>query len=138
MTLNYTLATLNAALTTTGGILLLVGWYFIKRGARQNHQRAMVAATVVQGLFLVSYLARIAIGGTTVYEGTGLARTIYLIILATHVLLAMVQLPFIVLTLWRAYKGEFALHRKVARVTLPMWLYVSFTGPIVYLMLHWK
>lgn len=136
MDLNMMLATTNAVLTGTGGLLLLLGWYYIRNRQQRKHMWAMIGATVVQGLFLISYLSRIAIGGTTQFQGTGFVRWIYLFVLVSHVLLAMVQLPFIAMALWRAYKGRFAAHKRVARITLPMWLYVSFTGPIVYWMLH--
>lgn len=136
MDLNLTLATTNAVLTTTGGIFLLIGWYFIKQKEQAKHQKAMLAATITQGLFLISYLARILIGGTTPFPHEGVLRTIYFFVLVTHVALAAIQLPFIILVLWRAFRGQFALHRRVARYTLPMWLYVSFTGPVVYWMLH--
>jgi uncharacterized membrane protein YozB (DUF420 family) len=137
MDLNMTLATTNAVLTTLSGVLLLVGYYFIRTGRRRRpHMWAMIGATACQGLFLISYLTRIYIGGTTAFQGTGIVRTVYFLVLSSHVLLAIAALPFILLTLWRAYRGQFGLHRRVARPTFWIWLYVSSTGPVVYWMLH--
>ena len=98
----------------------------------------MIAALVSSSLFLISYLYYHYHAGATRFAGTGAARLIYFIILTTHTILAAVIVPFVIVTATRALRGQFDRHRRVARWTLPMWLYVSVTGVIVYLMLyHW-
>jgi putative membrane protein len=132
------LPTLNAMLNATSGILLTVGYLFIRRRNVQAHRACMIAALTSSSLFLISYLYYHYHAGTTRFAGTGAARLIYLIILTTHTILAAVIVPFVIVTVTRALRGQFARHLKVARWTLPMWLYVSVTGVIVYLMLyHW-
>ena len=132
------LPTLNAMLNATSGLLLTVGFVFIRRRNIRAHRACMIAALVSSSLFLVSYLTYHYHAGTTRFAGTGVARTIYFIILTTHTILAAVIVPFVLVTATRALRGQFDRHRRVARWTLPMWLYVSVTGVIVYLMLyHW-
>lgn len=130
------LPTVNALLNTTAALCLLAGWRFIRRGERENHKRAMLAATTVSALFLVSYLTYHFQAGTTRFAGPPPWRAIYLGILGTHTVLAAI-LPFlVVVTLLRGLRGQFDRHRRVARWTLPIWLYVSVTGVVVYLMLY--
>ncbi|HZH29270.1 MAG TPA: DUF420 domain-containing protein [Pyrinomonadaceae bacterium] len=126
----------NALLNTTSGLLLLAGFYFISRRRVTAHLRCMTAAFVVSCIFLVSYLVYHYQHGDTKFTGEGFIRPVYLTILATHVILAIVIVPLILVTLWRAWRGDFGRHRRIARWTFPLWLYVSATGVVVYLMLY--
>jgi uncharacterized membrane protein YozB (DUF420 family) len=128
------LPTLNAVLNSTATVLLLRGWWLIRHGRRDSHRNAMLAAFAASILFLTSYLIYHAQVGSVPY--TGPARPLYLGILLTHVVLAAVVPILALITLYRAWKGRFAHHQKIARITLPLWLYVSVTGVIVYLMLY--
>ena len=132
----HDLPTLNAFLNATSATLLLFGWTLIRRGARDAHRRVMTAAFGCSTLFLVSYLAYHAQVGSVRFPGTGAARTLYLGILLTHTVLAAVVAPMAVTTFVLAWKGRFEKHRRLARWTLPIWLYVSVTGVVVYLMLY--
>ncbi len=135
--MDYTLLpTVNATLNGTATILLLAGYRQIKAGRKEQHKTAMLAAFAASILFLTSYLIYHAKVGSVAYPGTGLIRTVYLGILISHVILAAVVPALALMTLYRAWKGRFAHHAKIARITLPIWLYVSVTGVIVYLMLY--
>lgn len=127
---------LNACLNATSAILLFSGWRFIKAHNVAAHRACQIAALVVSLLFLVSYLTYHYNHGTTRFQGTGLARPIYFTILTSHTILAIVIVPLVALTFFRAVRADFARHRRIARITLPLWLYVSVTGVIVYLMLY--
>ena len=127
---------LNACLNGTSALLLLSGYSFIRARNVVAHRACQVAALVVSLLFLTSYLFYHYNHGTTRFQGTGLARPIYFTILTTHTILAMVIVPLVVLTFYRAFRQDFVRHRRIARITLPLWLYVSITGVIVYLMLY--
>ncbi len=127
---------LNAILNSTSATLLVTGWVMIRSRRILAHRICMVSAFLTSTLFLVSYLYYHYLHGSTRFQGTGGIRTLYLTILGTHTVLAVVILPLILLTFARAMKGEFAAHRRVARWTLPLWLYVSVTGVVVYLMLY--
>lgn len=126
----------NASINTVVALLLIAGLVLIKQGRRDAHRNVMVAAIVLSGLFLASYLTYHYLHGSTKFQGQGAIRPVYFTILLTHTVLAVVNLPFIVVTVWRAYKGQFAKHRKVAKYTYWVWLYVAITGPIVYLLLY--
>jgi uncharacterized membrane protein YozB (DUF420 family) len=130
------LPTLNALLNATATILLLAGYHAIRRREVSTHRACMVAAVVVSGLFLASYLVYHYHAGSRPYTGTGPLRALYFLILITHVVLAIVNLPMVIATLVRALRGRFDRHRAIARWTLPLWLYVSVTGVLVYLMLY--
>ena len=130
------LPTLNAVLNTTSAVLLLAGYRFIRTGRVEAHRRAMLGAFTVSCLFLVSYLYYHAQVGSVHYQGTGLLRGIYLAILASHSLLAAAAAPMAAVTLWRGLKDRRESHRALARWTLPVWVYVSVTGVVVYLMLY--
>ena len=130
------LPTLNAMLNATSGILLTIGYVFIRRRHIQAHHTCMLAALTSSSLFLISYLYYHYHVGATRFAGTGAARVIYFTILITHTILAVVIVPFVIVTVTRALRGQFDRHRRIARWTLPMWLYVSVTGVIVYLMLY--
>ncbi len=127
---------LNTAIIGVSGIALLVGFYFIKRGNVAYHKRSMLTATGFAGLFLVVYGIRWALLGSKPFEGEGWVRTLYLGILLSHMALAVGIVPLVLLTLRRALRGEFSGHKRLARVTLPVWLYVVITGWIVYAFLY--
>lgn len=130
------LPTLNAILNSTSAILLLTGWRLIKQKRIDAHRACMIGALIASTLFLISYLYYHYHHGSTRFAGTGALRAIYLTILLTHTVLAAGILPLILVTVARALKQNFAAHRKVARWTMPLWLYVSVTGVVVYLMLY--
>lgn len=130
------LPTVNALLNGTAASLLVAGFLLIRAGRREAHRRAMTAAFACSVLFLVSYLVYHFEAGSVRFRGTGSVRTVYLTILLTHTVLAAI-VPFLaVTTLVLARKGRFEAHRRLARVTLPVWLYVSVTGVVIYLMLY--
>lgn len=127
---------LNALLNATAAILLLIAFVHIKRGRIDAHRRVMLMAFAVSGLFLTSYVIYHANIGSKPYPGVGIMRTIYFAILIPHVILAAVVLPLALVTLSRGLKMDVARHRKIAKITLPIWMFVSVTGVIVYLMLY--
>jgi uncharacterized membrane protein YozB (DUF420 family) len=129
------LPTVNATLNLMAFFLLLCGYYFIRNGRVTNHARCMVSAFCVSILFLASYLTYRVLGEDKKFGGQGWIRPVYFVILATHVVLAA-TVPFLAsYTLYQAARGRFAKHRKIARVTFPIWVYVSVTGVLVYLLL---
>jgi uncharacterized membrane protein YozB (DUF420 family) len=130
------LPTLNAALNATSALLLLAGWLLIRRGRIEAHRRAMLAAVASSTLFLVSYLVYHAQVGSVRFQGQGPIRAVYFAILITHTLLAAAIVPLVLVTLVRALKARFDRHRSLARVTLPIWSYVSVTGVVIYWMLY--
>jgi uncharacterized membrane protein YozB (DUF420 family) len=130
------LPTLNALLNTTSAVLLVAGYRFIRQGRRDAHKKAMTAALAVSALFLASYLVYHAQVGSVKFQKTGWIRPVYFSILISHTILAACVAPMALVTVWRAWKGRFDRHRRLARITLPLWLYVSVTGVIVYLMLY--
>jgi len=130
------LPTLNALLNGTSAALLVTGWLLIRAGRRDAHRRAMTAAFACSVLFLVSYLTYHAQMGSVRFTGRGSVRTVYLAILLTHTVLAAAVAPLAVTAFLLARKGRFETHRKLARWTLPLWLYVSVTGVVVYVMLY--
>jgi uncharacterized membrane protein YozB (DUF420 family) len=127
---------LNAILNTTSATLLLVGHRSIKKGRRASHRKYMIAAFVASTLFLVSYLAYHYVHGSQHFQGEGLVRPVYFLILGTHTICAALIVPLVIVTLRRGLKSDFARHKGIARWTYPIWLYVSVTGVIVYLMLY--
>lgn len=127
---------LNASLNATSAVLLLLGWRFIRRRAVAAHRACMVAATIVSLLFLGCYLYYHAHAGTTRFVGPAPARLIYLIILVSHTILAMLLPVLVPITLVLGSRGRFEKHRRIARWTFPIWLYVSVTGVVVYVMLY--
>ncbi len=127
--------TANAALNFLSAILILLGLYFIKCGQREYHKKCMVTAFGFSVLFLVLYIIRYASTGPTPY--TGPARSLYLSVLWTHTPLAALTPIFVLVTLRRALRGDFVQHKKIARLTFPIWLYVSVTGLVIYIMLHY-
>ena len=137
MTVSFTdLPAANAILNGTAATLLVAGFLLIRSGRREAHRRVMTSAFACSVLFLASYLVYHAGVGSVRFRGTGLVRTVYLSILLTHTVLAA-AVPFLaVATLVLARRERFESHRRLARVTLPIWLYVSVTGVVIYLMLY--
>lgn len=127
---------LNALLNTTSAILLVMGYRFIRQGRINAHRNCQVSAFITSVLFLTSYLTYHYYHGDTKFLGQGIIRPFYFIVLITHIVLAIVIVPLVLVTLYRAARGDFLRHRRIARWTLPIWLYVSVTGVIVYLMLY--
>lgn len=130
------LPTLNACLNAASGLLLTGGFWAILRRRRTLHHRLMLSAVGSSALFLVSYLYYHAQVGATRFAGQGLVRPVYLAILVTHTILAAAVLPLVAVTLVHAMRSRFREHRRTARVSLPVWLYVSVTGVAVYLLLY--
>jgi putative membrane protein len=126
---------LNAIINSLVSILLVTGLYFIKNKNRRAHRFCMLSAFSLSALFLISYVVYHSAAADTKYGGVGFIRYVYFFILITHILLATIILPFILVTVSRALTERFDKHRKIARITFPMWLYVSVTGVIVYLMI---
>ncbi len=130
------LPTLNALLNTASAILLVTGYRLIRQGRRDAHRNVMTAALIVSAAFLASYLLYHAQVGSVKFQKTGWIRPVYFSILISHTILAACVAPMALVTVWRAWKGRFDRHRRLARITLPLWLYVSVTGVLVYLMLY--
>lgn len=126
---------LNACINATVSFLLVAGILFIRKGHRQWHRACMIGAFGLSALFLVSYVIYHSSAETTHFEGEGLIKILYFSILFSHILLAAIILPFILITLSRALSRRFDKHKKIARITFPLWLYVSVTGVVVYLMI---
>jgi putative membrane protein len=127
---------LNAALIVVSGMCLVIGYVCIRSGRVMWHRRSMLTASVFAALFLVVYVARYVVLGTKIYPGEGVSRAIYLAILISHTTIAVAVAPLAFVTLRRALRGRFALHRKIARITLPLWIYTAVTGWIVYMLLY--
>ena len=130
------LPALNAALNATSAVLLTTGWFLIRARRIQAHRRCMLAAFTTSSLFLISYVVYHAQVGSKPFPGTGVARVVYFSILIPHVVLAAAVLPMAIVTLTRGLKRQDARHRPIARWTLPIWLFVSVTGVVVYVMLY--
>jgi uncharacterized membrane protein YozB (DUF420 family) len=130
------LPALNATLNGVAALFLLAGYAFIKRRQIGAHRACMLSACAASALFLVSYVIYHANAGSKPFPGTGGARVVYFVILITHVVLAAVILPMAIVTLSRALRKRFDLHVRLARWTLPIWLYVSVTGVVIYGMLY--
>ena len=130
------LPTLNAVLNAAAAVLLTAGYGLVRSGRRRAHRNAMIAAFVVSCVFLVSYLVYHYSAGTVRFRGTGAVRTMYLSILATHTVLAATVPPLAVISLARGLRARYDAHRRISRWTLPVWLYVSVTGVVVYWMLY--
>jgi uncharacterized membrane protein YozB (DUF420 family) len=130
------LPAINATLNGVAALLLLAGYREIRRGRMARHRAAMIAACAASTLFLVSYVVYHAQAGSRPFTGTGPVRIVYFAILISHVILAAAILPLALVTLLRALRGQFVRHAALARWTLPIWLYVSVTGVLVYFMLY--
>lgn len=130
------LPSVNATLNTISACFLILGYILIKKRLVLAHKAAMLSACGTSALFLISYLYYHYHHGSTKFLGQGFIRAVYFTILISHTILAAVIVPLILMTLFRAFKGDLTRHAKIARVTLPLWLYVSVTGVIVYWMLY--
>ena len=130
-----TLPALNALLNGASAVLLSAGWFFVRRRRIAAHRSCMLGAFSVSVLFLVSYVVYHALSGSRAFTGTGAARWIYVPLLLSHIVLAAAMVPFVLTTLYRALGGDYVRHAWLARRTLPVWLYVSVTGVVVYWML---
>ncbi len=130
------LPAVNAMLNATAAVLLVTGFVLIRSGRKRAHRRVMIAAFIASSLFLAGYLVYHAHAGTVHFRGTGPVRAVYFAILLTHTVLAAAVPPLAVVTLWRGLGGRFDRHRRIARWTLPVWLYVSVTGVVIYWMLY--
>jgi uncharacterized membrane protein YozB (DUF420 family) len=130
------LPALNAGLNAASALLLALGWFLIRSGRREAHKRAMLAALACSTLFLTSYLVYHARVGSVRFRGQGTVRLVYFTILISHTVLAVTVVPLALVTLVRALQARFDRHRRIARVTLPIWGYVSVTGVVVYWMLY--
>ncbi|MBM3807859.1 MAG: DUF420 domain-containing protein [Acidimicrobiia bacterium] len=130
------LPALNATLNLISTCLLVTGWVLIKRGERQKHRYCMIGALIVSALFLTSYVIYHWQVGSVPFTGTGWIRVVYFSVLIPHVTLAAAIVPPVLITASRGLSAKYDSHRRIARWTLPLWLYVSVTGVIVYLMLY--
>jgi len=130
------LPALNAALNGVASLFLLGGYAFIRRRKIEAHRACMLAAVAASALFLVSYVIYHANAGSRPFPGTGPVRAVYFLILITHIVLAAAIVPMVLVTLSRALKRRFDRHAAIARRTLPIWLYVSVTGVVIYVMLY--
>lgn len=130
------LAPVNAGLNLTATVALTAGWVLIRRGRRDAHKRAMLTAVGASTLFLVFYVTRFYLTGTHEFAGEGIARTIYLSILFSHMVLAVIVVPLVLRLLYLAFQEREDEHRRLARWTFPVWMYVSVTGIVVYLLLY--
>ena len=130
------LPAVNASLNALATVLLATGWVLISQGKVEQHRRCMLAAFATSSLFLASYLVYHFNVGSIAFTGQGPMRILYFTILISHIVLAIVILPMALITLARALRTQFDAHRRIARWTLPLWLYVSITGVIVYIMLY--
>ena len=131
------LPALNASLNATSAVLLTIGWFLIRARRIRAHRRMMITACVTSTLFLISYVTYHAQIGSKPFPGTGPIRIVYFSILIPHVVLAATVVPLAVVTLLRGLRRDDVRHRRIARITLPLWLFVSVTGVIVYAMLYW-
>ena len=130
------LPAVNAGLNSTAAALLLAGWIAIRSGKRRVHQYLMVSAFAASALFLVSYVIYHYAHGDTRYAGEGAMRTVYFVVLISHVVLSMAVVPMALSAFYFAWKKRFATHKKVTRLLAPIWLYVSVTGVVIYFMLR--
>jgi putative membrane protein len=130
------LPTVNALLNTTSAVLLILGGIFIWQRKIAAHRTCMLGAVAVSAVFLASYIYYHFNVGSVRFTGQGWARPVYFTILLTHTVLAVAVLPLVLVTVWRALRGSFDKHKRVARWTYPIWMYVSVTGVVIYLMLY--
>lgn len=136
MSLADVLPTVNATLNGVSAALVVLGFRAIRQGRRERHRALMLAAVGSSTLFLAGYVTRIALTGTHRFPGEGALRVAYLAVLGSHTVLAALAAPLVLGTLYLALSARFPAHRRIARATLPVWLYVSVTGVVVYVMLY--
>jgi len=130
------LPALNAALIVISGVCLIIGYICIRSKKVVWHRRSMLTASVFAALFLIVYVTRYLVLGSRIYPGDGVSRVVYLIILISHTTIAIAVAPLAFVTLRRALTGRFQKHRKIARITLPLWIYTALTGWVVYMLLY--
>ena len=130
------LAAVNASLNATSALALLAGWVLIRRRRAHAHRRAMLTAVAASAVFLIFYVTRVALTGTHEFAGEGVARVVYLSVLFSHMVLAVLVLPFVLRLLWLVRARRFHDHARLARWVFPVWAYVSVTGLVVYLLLY--
>lgn len=130
------LPSVNAFLNSTSAILLIIGHRYIKQGDRVRHKQCMVAAFLISCLFLLLYLTYHYFHGSTRFLGEGWVRPVYFTILTSHTILAAMVVPLVIITLRRGLRNDITRHVRIARWTYPIWLYVSVTGVVIYLMLY--
>jgi putative membrane protein len=131
----HVFAKINAIINSCVSVLLIAAFFAVKNKQYVRHKNLMLGAMFLSILFLVSYIAHHLLAGDTKFGGEGAIRYIYFVILITHIFLAAIILPFILFTAYRSLTGEFEKHKKLARYTFPLWLYVSITGVVVYLLI---
>jgi putative membrane protein len=131
----HVFAQVNGLINSVVSFLLLVGLLSVKRGRYELHKKVMIAAMILSILFLVSYILHHLLSDSTSYGGEGIMKTVYYFILISHIILAGVIMPFVLFTAYRALTAEWPRHKKLAKITWPIWFYVSVTGVIVYLMI---
>jgi len=130
------LPAVNAMLIFSSGLFILSGVRAIRRGEREVHRLRMLTATGLASLFLVIYVTRVALGGLTTFPGPYFVKVLYLTILFSHLTVAILSLPLILTTIYRALTANYPAHKRLARFAYPMWVFVSFTGVLVYVLLH--
>ena len=130
------LAMVNASLNAASATALITGFVFIRRKVVDSHRRAMLTAVGASALFLVFYVTRVLLTGTHEFAGEGMARVVYLTILGTHMVLAVLVFPFVLRLLWLVRAERFDEHKRLARFVFPVWAYVSVTGLLVYILLY--
>lgn len=131
----HVFAAANAVINSVIAVLLVVALILVKQKSYEWHKKTMMAALVLSVLFLVSYIAHHLLAGDTRFGGEGGIKVFYYVILISHIFLAAIILPFILFTAYRGLTGEYAMHKKIARITWPIWFYVALTGPLVYFMI---
>jgi putative membrane protein len=136
MTWESLLPPFNTALILISGLALLTGFFFIKRKNIPAHRLSMLTATLFAGLFLIVYVIRWTLLGSKEFGGEGLVKTVYYLVLITHIILAIGIVPLVIITLRRALQSNFTQHKKIAKVTFPIWLYVALSGWAVFWMLY--
>jgi putative membrane protein len=136
MSLADVLPHVNAVLNSISTVLLIVGFALIRAGKRETHRKVMIAALIVSSVFLVCYLVYHFTAPVFVYRGPDWSRPVYYVLLISHVVLATLVTPMVAVTAWRALHGNFQRHRAIARWTLPIWLYVTVTGVVIYVILY--
>ena len=125
----------NAIINSAVAVFLIAALVVVKQSKYELHRKLMIMAIILSCIFLVFYIAHHLLAGETKYGGDGIMKTIYLIILFTHIILAAVILPFILFTAYKGLTAEYGIHKKIAKITWPIWLYVAISGPIVYIMI---
>lgn len=127
---------LNASLNATSFVFLMTGWFLIRRGRWRAHALMMITCLAISGAFLACYLTYHYFAGTVRFPGTGPVRSLYLSILLSHTILAVILVPLIVISVLKAIRKDFSGHKRIAQITFPVWVYISVTGVVIYLMLY--